>query len=109
MRSIKPEDVRIEHLVRSGPGGQHRNRKATCIRLTHLPSGIVVMSANERSQIQNLKRAFEMLNKKLQKKYAQKKKRVSTLPTKNSKKRRVDAKIKHGSIKKMRSKVRLEE
>lgn len=52
----------IEFLRGSGPGGQHRNKRDTGVRLTHRPSGLVVMATERRSQAQNLEAAFERLS-----------------------------------------------
>lgn len=58
-------DVDIDTYVGSGPGGQHRNKTATAIRLTHRPSGLVVTCENERSQGQNKMQAFAVLESRL--------------------------------------------
>ncbi len=62
---IKSEDLKIDTYRASGPGGQYVNRRETAVRITHLPSGIVVTSQTERNQLQNKENALAVLEAKL--------------------------------------------
>ena len=101
--SLEP-DCEMEFFRAGGPGGQHRNKTETGVRLRHLPSGIVVTATERRSQARNRELAWERLIEELRKRRKKRKKRVKTRPTRASKERRLKEKKRRADVKQGRGK-----
>jgi ribosome-associated protein len=94
--------VQVEFYRAGGPGGQHRNKAETAVRLTNLPSGVRASATERRSREQNRELAFERLAAKLRALNYRPKKRVASKPTRSSQRRRVEHKQRHGALKRAR-------
>ena len=108
-RPLLEREVEVDVFRASGPGGQHVNKTESALRLTHPPSGVVVVAQDSSSQHRNRDIAFERLIERLERLNYVPKKRVPTRPTRASKERRIEAKKREGARKQTRGKVRGDE
>lgn len=99
-------DTLVEFYRSGGPGGQHKNKTETAVRLRHEASGVVVTASEERSRIRNIDKAFERLAERLEKLNYVPKTRRPTRPTLGSQRRRTEAKTRRSTTKQLRGKVR---
>jgi protein subunit release factor A len=104
-RETLEREVVVDVFRASGPGGQHVNKTESALRLTHPPSGVVVVSQDSRSQHRNRETAFERLRERLVRLNHVPKKRVPTKPSKAARKRRLEAKKQVGRKKQARGRV----
>ena len=103
-RDVIEAEVVIDTFRASGPGGQHVNKTNSAIRLTHTPSGVVVIAQDSPSQFRNKEIAFTRLIEKLKRLNHVPKKRFATKPTRASKERRIGEKKTRAVVKTGRSK-----
>jgi len=102
-RESLERDCDLEFFIASGPGGQHRNKVETGVRLLHRTSGIMVMATERRSQHANREAAFERMAARLEERQKVSKPRRAMRPTTASRVRRLEAKRHVSTIKKQRS------
>jgi len=105
---IKKEDIKIEYFKSSGPGGQHKNKRFTAVRVTHLPSGINVTCSKERSQSINKKIALSRLKEKISVLSKKRKSRIPVTMPQYIKEKILEGKRKQSEKKKLRSKIKLD-
>ena len=101
--SFRDHDLRIDFFRASGPGGQHRNKSETGVRITHLPSGIVVTATESRSRHLNLRQAMARLEAKLADRNRVVVPRVPTRPGRAAIERRLEQKRRQAARKQHRS------
>jgi ribosome-associated protein len=95
---------KVDTFRASGPGGQHVNKTESAVRLTHLPSGVVVTSQQERSQHRNKAVCLQKLREKITRLNYRPAKRVPTRVPRSAKKRTLEEKARRSRIKRLRSK-----
>ena len=105
-RESLERDCDVEFFVAGGPGGQHRNKVETGVRLTHRPSGLVVTATERRSQSANREAAFERMAEKLEARQKVQKPRRATKPSAAAKQKRIQEKKIAGERKKARGRVK---
>lgn len=108
-REILEREVEVDVFRASGPGGQHVNRTNSALRLTHPPSGVVVIAQDSPSQHRNRDIAFGRLVERLERLNHVPKRRVATKPSKAAKRRRIEEKKQTGAKKQTRGRVRGDE
>jgi protein subunit release factor B len=101
-------DCDLEFFIAGGPGGQHRNKVETGVRLTHRPTGTVVTATERRSQSANREAAYERMAERLEKMQRVRKPRRPTKPSASSIEKRREYKRRQSERKKSRAKVREE-
>ena len=105
-RASLERDSEITFFVAGGPGGQHRNKVASGVRLLHRPSGLVVAATERRSQSANREMAFDRLAARLAALNVRQAPRVATRPGRAARERRRTLKRHRGEIKQTRRQVR---
>ena len=100
-RASLERDCTVEFFIASGPGGQHRNKVETGVRLIHQPSGTVVTATERRSPFANREMAFERMEARLQRLQRRQTPRIPTRPSAASRERRLQAK-RHRGLSKLR-------
>src|SRR2546423_9870452 len=91
-RASLEQDCDMEFVIASGPGGQHRNKVESGVRLTHRPTGITVTATERRSQYANREMAFERMAARLEHLQRVTIPRKATRPTRASRERRITTK-----------------
>ena len=97
-------ECEVETFRSSGPGGQHVNKTESAVRLTHVPSGVVVTSRQERSQHRNKVLCLQRLRKKIAQLNYRPAKRFATVIPRSARNRTLEEKARRSQIKRLRSK-----
>jgi protein subunit release factor B len=93
----------VSYFRSSGPGGQHKNKTMSSVRLHHRPTGFVAIGKRERSQKRNLEAALERLRERIRRSLEKPKPRKRTKPTRQSTERRLEEKRRWARQKQQRS------
>lgn len=104
-RESLERDCEMEFFIAGGPGGQHRNKVETGVRLTHRPTGLVVTATERRSQSANRDAAFDRMAAKLAERQQVRRPRRATRPTLASKVRRREQKSMRSEVKRGRGRA----
>lgn len=96
------KECEVDVFVASGPGGQHRNKTESGVRLVHRPTGLVINATERRSQFMNRLHALERLREKLKQASYVAPKRHATKPTRGSERRRLESKRRNSEKKQNR-------
>jgi len=102
MSPIPEEELEFTFFRSSGPGGQKKNTTDSAVRLRHLPTGLVVVATQSRSQHKNKQLALEEIERRLAARRKRRKPRKPTKPTVASRERRLEEKQHRGAIKRGR-------
>jgi len=108
-RDSLSNDVEISTFRGSGPGGQHRNKTESAVRLRHVPTGITVVASEHRSQWRNREAAWERLIERLERRRHKPKPRIKTRMSAAAKRARLDEKKRLAAKKQRRAKPSVEE
>ena len=100
--AVPRRELEITWVRAGGPGGQHRNKKETGVRVRHVPTGIVVVATERRERARNLDLALERLEERLAARRRRPKPRKKTRPTRASKERRLTDKSRRSRVKRDR-------
>ena len=101
------KEVEIQTLRGTGPGGQHRNKVESAVRVTHIPTGIVVLGTEHRSQHRNRELALRRLQQKLIERNKKRKPRTPTRPTRTAIARRLEKKRRQARKKALRRRMQI--
>jgi ribosome-associated protein len=96
-------EVEVTVYQAGGPGGQHRNRTYSAVRLRHIPTGIIVTCADTRSQLRNKRLALQRLRRRLLERRRRRPPRVPTRKPRGVRERELAAKRRRSRLKKLRS------